>query len=170
MPSEDTKMLQFNQYQKSGKPPFIIYGDLDCIIEEIDGCKDNPENSSTAKVRKHIPSGFSMFTIYSFRSMKNKHDIYRAKDCLKKFCEFLREHAIKIINFLKTKTKLLTKEQQESYENAKICYICKEKFENKYVKDKKYRKVRDHSHYAGEYKGAAPNICNLKYSIPKEFL
>ena len=29
--------------------------------------------------------------------------------------------------------KLLTKEQQESYENAKICYICKEKFENKYV-------------------------------------
>ena len=28
--------------------------------------------------------------------------------------------------------KLLTKEQQESYENAKICYICKEKFRNKY--------------------------------------
>ena len=38
---------------------------------------------------------------------------------------------------------LLTKKQQESYENAKICYICKEKFENKYVKDKKYCKVRD---------------------------
>ena len=31
--------------------------------------------------------------------------------------------------------KLLTKEQQESFENAKICHICKEKFENKYVKD-----------------------------------
>ena len=54
--------------------------------------------------------------------------------------------------------KLLTKEQQESYENEKICYICKEKIENKYVKDKKYRKVRDHSHYTGEYRGAAHNI------------
>ena len=32
---------------------------------------------------------------------------------------------------------LLTKEQHESYENAKICYICKEKLENKYLKDKK---------------------------------
>ena len=32
--------------------------------------------------------------------------------------------------------KLLTKEQQESYENAKICYIFKEKFENKYLKEK----------------------------------
>ena len=34
--------------------------------------------------------------------------------------------------------KLLIKEQQGSYENAKICYIYKEKFENNYVKDKKY--------------------------------
>ena len=33
--------------------------------------------------------------------------------------------------------KLLTKEQQESYEKSKICYICTEKFENKYLKDKK---------------------------------
>ena len=62
---------------------------------------------------------------------------------MKEFCEFLREQAMKIIIFLK-KMKLQTKEQQESYENAKICYICKEKFENKYLKDKKYCKVRDH--------------------------
>ena len=41
-----------------------------------------------------------------------------------------------IINFKKKKIKLLTKKQQESYENAKICYICKEKFESKYLKVK----------------------------------
>ena len=39
--------------------------------------------------------------------------------------------------------KSLAKDQQKSYENAKICYICKEKIENKYLKHKKYRKVRD---------------------------
>ena len=49
--------------------------------------------------------------------------------------------------------KLLTKEQQESNKNAKICYICKEKFENKYVKNKKHYKVRDYSHYPREYRG-----------------
>ena len=64
--------------------------------------------------------------------------------------------------------KLLTKEQQESLENAKICYICKEKFENKYLKDKNYRKFRDHCHYTVECRGAAHSICNLKYSVPKE--
>ena len=52
-------------------------------------------------------------------------EVKRGKDCTKKFCELLREHAIKIINFKKKKMKLLTKEQKESYENAKICYFCK---------------------------------------------
>ena len=46
---------------------------------------------------------------------------------MKTFCESLREHAIKIINFKKEKMKLLTKGQQESYENAIVCYICKGK-------------------------------------------
>ena len=64
--------------------------------------------------------------------------------------------------------KLVTKEQQESYENAQICYICKEKFEDKYLKDKQYRKVRDHFHYTGEYRGAADSTCNLKHSVPKK--
>ena len=65
--------------------------------------------------------------------------------------------------------KLLTKEQQESYENANICYICKKKkILNKYLQDKKYRKVRDHCHYTEEYRGAAHSICNLKYSVPKK--
>ena len=45
---------------------------------------------------------------------------------MKKFFESLRQHAMKVINFKKKKIKLLTKEQQESYENAKICHICKE--------------------------------------------
>ena len=43
--------------------------------------------------------------------------------------------------------KLLTKEHQESYENAKTCYTYKEKIKNNYLKDKKYRKVKDHCHY-----------------------
>ena len=66
--------------------------------------------------------------------------------------------------------KLLTKEQQESYENSKICYICKEKFENKYLADKRYHKVRDHCHYTGKYRGTAHSICNLKCSVLKILL
>ena len=42
-------------------------------------------------------------------------------------------------------------------------------FENRYTNDNKYRKVRDHCHYAGEYRGDWQRIWNLRYSIPKEF-
>ena len=124
MASEDTKILEFNQYQKSDKAPFIIYADLECIIEKIGGCKNNPKYSFTTKVSKYILSGFSMSTILSFKRIENKHDVYRGKDYMKKNCESLREHTMKIINFKKRKMKLLTEEQQESYENAKVCYIC----------------------------------------------
>ena len=152
-----SNILEFNQYQKFDKAPFIIYADLECIKEKIHECKNNLENSSITKVIKHIPSGFSMSKIYSFRSIENKNDVYRCKYSIKKFCQYLREHAMKIINFKKKKLKLLAKEQQESYENAKLYitiymlyyinrYISKEKLENKYLKDKRYRTVRDHCH------------------------
>ena len=79
MPSEETKILEFNQYQKSVKAPFIIYADLEYIIEKIDGCKINPENSSITKVSKHIPLGFSMSIISSVITIENKHDAYRVE-------------------------------------------------------------------------------------------
>ena len=87
MPSEDNKILEFNQYQKPDKVPFIIYADLECLIEQTDRYKNNPENLSTTKVSEHISSGFSMFTISSFKSLQNNHDVYKGKDCMKKFCE-----------------------------------------------------------------------------------
>ena len=50
MPSEDTKTLEVNQCQKSDKVPFIIFTDLEWLIEKMDGCKNNPENSFTTNV------------------------------------------------------------------------------------------------------------------------
>ena len=49
-PSEDTKKLEFNQCQRSDKASFVIYPDLECFIEKIDGYKNIPENLSTTKV------------------------------------------------------------------------------------------------------------------------
>ena len=103
MLSKDSEILELNQYQKCPKALFVICTDLECVIEKIDRCKNNPENSSATRVSKHIPSGFSMSTILLFRSIENKHDVYRGNDFLKKFFEFLRAHVIKIFNFKKKK-------------------------------------------------------------------
>ena len=85
----------------------------------------------------------------------------------KKFCKDLREHATKIINYEKKKMISLTKKEEENHNKQKVCYICKKEF-NTDDSDKKYHKVKDHCHYTRKYRGAAHNICNLRYRIPKE--
>ena len=47
MPSKVTKILKFDQYQRSGKATFLINAHVECLIEKIDGCQNNPENSFT---------------------------------------------------------------------------------------------------------------------------
>ena len=49
-----------------------------------------------------------MSTISSLKRIENKHDVYRGKDCMKKFWEPLRDHAMEIISFKKKKMKFLT--------------------------------------------------------------
>ena len=80
MHSEDSKILKFNQYQKSDKAPFIIYADLECIIEKIGGYINNPTISFNTKISEDASSGFSTSTISSFRSIENKQDLFGGKD------------------------------------------------------------------------------------------
>ena len=66
---------------------------------------------------------------------------------------------------------LLTHEEIKSYEEQKVCHLCKGEFcydENEEKEFKKYHKVRDHCHYTGNFRGAARTICNLSYKIPKK--
>ena len=43
MPDENSKILKYNQGEKSLKVPFIIYADLECLLEKLDTCNNNPE-------------------------------------------------------------------------------------------------------------------------------
>ena len=87
MPNEDNKIIKYNQGEKSIKSPFIIYADLECLLEKISTCYNNPEKFSTTEINKHTPSGYSLFTHCSFDETKNKLDYYRGEDCMKKFCK-----------------------------------------------------------------------------------
>ena len=63
---------------------------------------------------------------------------------------------------------LLTKKELKSHQDAKACYICGKRILKKLSKTINYRKVRDHCHYTGKYRGATHNICNLKFNVPNE--
>ena len=165
MPTKDNNTIKYNHGEKSMKLPYLIFTDLECLLEKMSTCQNNPNKSSTTKINKHTPSGYSKFTSCSFDESKNKINYYRGDDCMKKFCKDLREHAMKIINYEKKRMVPLTIKEKICYNKQKICYICKKKLNNN---DKKQQKVKDHCHYTGKYRGVAHNICNLRYKVPKD--
>ena len=97
MPNKDNNTIEFNQ-KDHGNSPFVIYADLECLLEKISTCYNNPKESSTTEINEHTPSGYSLFTNCSFDKTKNKLDCYRGEDCMKEFCKDLRKYTTKIIN------------------------------------------------------------------------
>ena len=116
-------IIKYNHGEKSIKILFTIYADLECLLEKMSTCQKDPNKSSTIKIKKHTPSGYSIFTNCSFDESKNKINYYRGDDCKKKFCKDLREHSTKIINYEKKKMISLTTEEKIHYNKRKVCFI-----------------------------------------------
>ena len=125
MPNENNKILKYNPGEKCMRDPFITYADLECLLEKISTCHNNPKKSSTAKLNKHTPSGYSLSTCRSFDATKNKLDYCRGRDCMKKLCETLKEHVEKIIICKKKEMIPLTDEENESYLKQEVSHTYK---------------------------------------------
>ena len=124
MHTKNNNIIKYNHGEKSMKLPFVIYADLECSLEKMSTCINNPNESSTTKTNKHVPSGYSIFTQCSFDESKNKFNYYRKDDCIKKFSKDLREHITKIINYEKKKMIPLTTEEKV-YHNKNMLHMQK---------------------------------------------
>ena len=74
------------------------------------------------KIGEHIPCEYSVSTIWGFDYVESKHTLYHGKDCMKKFCNSLKEHTKNIL-FERKEMLPLTKEELKSYQEVKVCYI-----------------------------------------------
>ena len=101
MSNDDNKILKYNYGEIPLKVRAIIYADLECLLEKLHLCHNNPEKSYTEKKTKHTHSGHSVLKNCSFDSAENKFDCYRGKECMKRFCKDLKEHATKINSYQK---------------------------------------------------------------------
>ena len=159
MPKEGSS-ISFIHHNRSIKVPFVIYADFEAFTKEIQTIPQNNKVSFTQKYQHHQPSGFC----YKIVGQNIERCVlFRAKDknedVSQKFIEMLETDIKKIykqFNFSK-KMLPLTKKEQSDFENAKICWIYQKGFKEK---DKK---VRDHCHFTGQFRGAAHNQCNLQF-------
>ena len=171
MPEEGKTTLKYYHRDKLLRVPFIIYADLQCLLKKKQLRQNNLKNSYTERKARHKTSDYSLNVNYSFDETKNRREFYRRKDCIKKFCNDLKELVTEIINYEENKMMPLKYKEIKFYEKQKACHICKGYFctdENKKTEFKLYQKVRYHCHYTGKYRRAAHSNCNLQYKVPKE--
>ena len=67
MPKEDNKILKYNHEEKSMKVSFIVYADLESLLEKMSTSHNNPKKSSTTNINNHTDS---LFTHSSFDAAK----------------------------------------------------------------------------------------------------
>ena len=99
MPDVDNNILESKSGKKSLRHPFITYADLECLLLKMNTCNNNPNKSYTTAKALHKPSGYSLLTSCSFDKSENKLTHYRRKDCMKRFCDDLKEHVTRITNY-----------------------------------------------------------------------
>ena len=159
MPKEGSS-ISFKHHNRSIKVPFVVYADFEAFTKEIK--PQNDRVAFTQKYQHHQPSGFCYKIVGQnikrcvlFRAAKNE-------DVSRKFVEMLEEDIKKIFQqFNFSKKMVISPQEQKDFLNAEFCWICQKKFK----KDEK--KVRDHDHFTGKFRGAAHNKCNLQFKKPQ---
>ena len=153
--------VEFKNGQNQFKVPFIMYADFESILELIEFPNPNPNRSCTNEVNQHTPSGWCVYSKFAYGYVDNLLRLYRGKDCVETFCNYIKEEAHRLYHMFPEKPMdPLTKKQWKKYKRSTKCHICYKPF------TQKNRKVRDHCHYTGLYRGPAHSLCNLRYKIP----
>jgi len=167
----------------------MMYADFESILKPVDErYKDKMKKlkterkgktSYTEKINTHVPSGWCVHSKFAYGEVPDPLKLYHGKDCVYQFVDYVEKEVkrlyelypqqpmIELTEVLKREhdpqqpmtelTEVLKREHKES----ERCHICLKPFG-----DFENRKVRDHCHYTGLYRGAAHNNCNMKYRIP----
>ena len=123
MPNEKNNILEYKENQKPKKAPFVIYSDLECLLE-----KENDGDDDDDTINNHTPSGYSIYTQCSFDDKKNKLDHYRGEHCIEKFTNHLKYYATSILDCEQKRLIKLTKEEYKNHKDQNVCYICNKEF------------------------------------------
>ena len=101
------------------------------------------------------------YSKFAYREVVTPLRLYRGKDCIETFCNYIKEEAHRLYHMFPEKSiDPLTKKQWKKYKRSTKCHIRYKPFTQTNLK------VRDHCHYTGLYRGPAHSLCNLRYKIP----
>ena len=135
----------------------MLYADFESILKPVDDRYKDKMNamkaerkgkaSYTEKLSKHVPSGWCVHSTFSNGDVPDPLKMYRSKDCVEKFVEYIEEEVKRLSEKFPQKPMVeLTDALKREHEAPEKCHIWLNKFN-----DSKNKKVRDHCHYTGLY-------------------
>lgn len=160
MPTKENNIFKFKNYQHKIKQPFIIFADLESLlIPEREGSKMN-----TQKYQDHRPCSIGYFVKCDYDNTLSFYKSYRGEDCVDWFVSELAQFAedVETVFLCDLPMDPLTVRQKREFQKASHCHICESPFSNN-LKHPDYKKVRDHCHLTGKFRGASHNKCNINY-------
>ena len=95
---EEGSLMKFHNGQYQFKTPFVMYADFKANFEPIQATNPNPEESYTKEINKHIPSGFCVYSKFTYGKVKNPLKLHRGEDCVKVFCNYVSSEAKKTLS------------------------------------------------------------------------
>ena len=158
-------MLEFSDYEKQMKVPFVIYADFETINVKLYNPERNPDQSNTTQTALLQPISFAYLVCCQNPKYSSSVKCFREVNSAKKLLESLLQEQDEILDLLKsTQPLLMTKDDHQKFDTATHCCLCDKAFPDADVK------VRHHQHFSFEGKfiqphsnfiGAAHNKCNI---------
>ena len=160
------KKVKFQNTRYQLRLPFAIYADFEAI-----NTKPDADDLKKGRYQKQIPCSVGYKLISTFNELQKPFKKRTGADCVQWFINKIKKLSKNCLEFLFDEKRLImTEEDDVKHEAASECYICSRPFDEQKTK---LRKVRDHDHYTGKYRGAAHSMCNLAlrrtYKIPVFF-
>ena len=159
--------IRFKEFRNTSTAPFVIYADFESILEPT-----NKLIKQTHYIQHHKVCAAAAILCSYIPEMNNKIMMFYGPDALANFLKELIKWESICIDYLKQNIpmKPLTMQQNLDFEQATLCYLCRQLF---CQNDPRGYKVRDHDHLTGNYIGAAHRQCNIErpvnYLIPVFF-
>ncbi|XP_057316784.1 uncharacterized protein LOC130657804 [Hydractinia symbiolongicarpus] len=159
LPTEAEKWQYYRDSQQHFKVPIAISADFESLLIPVGDAR----GTKTEKLSKHVPSGWCTYSTFACGSVPDPLTVYRGEDCVTRFVNHLEDEVKRLYYTYPQQPMMpLTEVLKREHEEASKCHIFLKPFDD----CENNRKVRDHRHYTGLYRGAAHNSCNLKYKIP----
>ena len=160
MPTEKESYLHFTDYDKQQKHDYVIYCDIEAVLEPYQTALPDPSRSSTTRLNRHVPCGFCYVVVGpDGRLLKEPVLVHGSGNLINQLLQRLQEEE-KIITALRgvDYPMDMTPESTALFEAATHCYLC-----NKQIPRFGVKKTRDHDHTkpADNFRGASCQGCNL---------